>query len=83
MTKLHPDSTLALSQASLWRHMRRVWRDLCSQIEEQTVETIKNMCILLFLFSLILLWPVSVPIVAWLRRARDRKFVRQWDKKTK
>lgn len=83
MTTPHPDSPLALSQASLWRHTKMLIADM----KEATINHSKEVCThgyCLFVYLLVYLtWPISLPLIAYLRRRRYRKEVAKWDRTTK
>lgn len=80
MTTPHPDSPRALAEASLWRHMNGVSENIIDGIREEGIQFSKSFGTFYVLCILLCLWPISFPIIAWLRRRKYRKEVSKWEK---
>ena len=79
MNNPHPDSPLALSKASLWRHIKKLFVAMCESTTEHLKETvIHGYC--LFVYVLVwLLFPITFPLFAWSRRREYQQEVKKWN----
>lgn len=77
--KPQPNSPLALSQASLWRHMKRFFVNLNDGILEHLKETCIHIYSLLVYVLVWALCPITFPLFAYFTRRGYQKKVAKWN----
>ena len=83
MTTPQPNSPLVLSRASLWTHIKKLFVAMCEMTVEHGKETIINgYCLIVYLLVWVL-FPITFPLFAWIRRWKYQKQVKQWDRTVK